>query len=155
MATVATAPSPPPSPPPVVDPGAAIARAYLQAVSGGDGVTAVAGVVDFSEIGCTDRTVWEEDACQRFVFEEKDGKTWFMNAIIELEPGQDWRDSNIENLLPADDMTRVMTDPHYQSTKDLFGYMSTPANGWYSNNEGPGRVKQTLRQYMAAMDTAR
>lgn len=144
-----------PSPPPPVDTGRAIARAYLQAVSGGDGATAVAGVVDFGAIGCTDRTVWEEDGCQQIVFEEKDGKTWFMNAIREVETGQDWRNSNIESLLPADDMTRIMTDPHYQSTQDLFGYMSTPGNGWYSNNEGPGRAKESLREYMAAMDTAR
>lgn len=78
-----------------------------------------------------------------------------VSARSPVETGQDWRDSNIESLLPADDMTRIMTDPHYQSTQDLFGYMSTPGNGWYSNNEGPGRAKESLREYMAAMDTAR
>lgn len=128
----------------------AIAKAYVQAVSDGSGTQSVSGAVDFARNGCTSQTVWEEDKCQAPVFNGKDGKHVLMDAIAPVAHGADWRRSNITTLIPEADMRRIMTDPRYQNTKALFGYMSDPTNNWFLSHAGEGKPKDILRRYMDA-----
>jgi len=128
----------------------AIAKAYVQAISGGSGRTRVSGAIDFRVLGCTAGAVWEEEKCQKRVFNGKDGKTVLMEAISAATAGN-WETSNIKTLIPEDAMRRIMHDVSYAQAKALFDNMSNPNNGWYSYLEGPGQAKAVLRQYMNAM----
>jgi len=127
----------------------AVARAYIQAVTGGDGVKS-AGDIDFDRLGCNSASVWGEDKCQAVVLNSKDGKTFFMEAISPVSASSDWSQSNIYSLLPQDDLKRVLTDPNYSNTRNLFEYMSDPNNNWYSSLSGPGGAKDVFRQYINA-----
>ncbi len=127
-----------------------IARAYLQAISGGDGTKRVPGVIDYDEVGCGPATVWD-DRCQAGVYAGKEGKTIFMEAITPIADGADWRESNIQRLLPEADMRRIMNDSAETQAKQLFQNMSDPGNNWFVEQRGPGKAKNILRRYMNAM----
>src|SRR5262249_2363451 len=127
----------------------AIAKAYVQAISGGSSRTRVSGAIDFLRLGCTAGTVWEEEKCQKSVFNGKDGKTILIEAISPATEGN-WETSNIKTLIPEDVMRRIMHDVSYAQAKDLFANMSNPDNDWYPYLAGPGQAKEVLRQYMNA-----
>ncbi|MDO9105932.1 MAG: hypothetical protein Q7U57_13345 [Methylovulum sp.] len=125
----------------------AIAKAYVQAISGGSGAKRVSGSVDFIALDCKADTVWDEAKCQAAVFNGKDGKTVLMEAITSVADGN-WLASNIKSIIPEDAMTRIMTDPQYAQAKDILINMATPTNGWYDYLEGQGKAKDVLLQYM-------
>jgi hypothetical protein len=126
-----------------------VARAYIQAVTGGDGKKN-AGGVNYDSLGCNSTSVWDEQKCQAAVLNGKDGKTVFMEMISTPSAGDDWRQSNIYSLLPQDDLKRVLTDPSFSDTKTLFLSMSDPNNDWFSSFAGPGGTKDVFRRYIDA-----
>ncbi len=91
----------------------AVAKAYIQAVTNGAGSKIVPGVVDFST--CNSSKQWD-DACQRSVYDWKDGKTLFMESITA---------DNILIMMPKEN-AKIATG------MDIFKYLSTTGNGWYT-----------------------
>jgi hypothetical protein len=130
-----------------IDTEVAVARAYIQAVTGG-AAAKKAGNIDFERMGCGPASVWDEDKCQATVLDGKDGKTLFMEMISPVVASGDWRQSNIYSLLPPADLQRVLSMPGYADTRSLFENMSDPNNDWYTTFAGPGGAKDVLRQYM-------
>lgn len=129
----------------------AIAKAYIQAISGGTGAKRVSGGVDFIALDCKADTVWDEGKCQALVFNGKDGKTVLMEAITPVTGGN-WQASNIKSIIPEDTMARIMTDPQYAQAKDILTNLATPGNGWYDYLEGQGKPKDVLFQYMNSVN---
>jgi hypothetical protein len=128
----------------------AIAKAYVQAISGGGGPKTVSGAVDFTRNGCAPDAVWDTNKCQAAVFNGKDGKTILMETIASVQDPANWRNSNIATLIPEADLRRIMTDARYKNARDLFGYLSDPKNNWYPALAGAGRPKDVLRRYIEA-----
>ncbi|HRX75553.1 MAG TPA: caspase family protein [Hyphomonas sp.] len=123
----------------------AVGKAYFQAISGGGG-SRIAGDVNFFAMGCGPATVWDENSCQAIVADGEDGKTHLMNALSA---------NNIDELLPIADLKRIyadLSDPTYEPTRQMLGYLSAPGNGWYSYLEGPGQAKQLLRDHLKLGD---
>jgi hypothetical protein len=129
---------------------AAIARAYVSAISSGQMARLVPGAVDYNSLGCNPNAVWDEKKCQTAVFNGQDGKTLLMNAITPAAGG-DWRTSNIRSLIPEPAMRRIMTDPRLAQAKEMFGNMSAPGNGWYDGSEKLRQAKDVLHQYMSSV----
>ena len=128
----------------------AIAKAYVQAISGGSGAKQVSGAIDFTALSCTPATVWDEDKCQKPVFNGKDGKTILMEAITVASNG-DWQTSNIKSIIPEEALRRIMTDGSNALALELFGYLSTQNDGWYDYLDGTDKAKEVLRQYMDSL----
>tara|TARA_R110002051_G_scaffold24252_2_gene60357 strand:- start:4019 stop:5953 length:1935 start_codon:yes stop_codon:yes gene_type:complete len=120
-----------------------IAKAYVQAITGGSGPKAN-GIVDFNQLGCGPSRVWDEASCQKIVLDGKDGKSFLMSQI---------RPENLDQLLPRRDLVRIASDPAYKDTWVMLQHLSTPGNGWYTQHEGAGKAKQLLREYLQIWDS--
>ena len=122
-----------------------VARAYLQAVTGGSGPR-VAQSVDYDALGCNPRTVWE-DNCQQAVMNGKDGKTLFMESITPVASSSQWRASNVTQLLPEENLRAAFAN-RLAIAQQLFSSLSTEGNGWFAGMEGDGNAKSILRAYI-------
>lgn len=123
-----------------------VAKAYLQAVTQGNGPRTALSV-NYDALGCNPRTIWA-DNCQQAVLQGKDGKTLFMESITPAPTTAQWRNSNIMELLPEEDLARVFSD-RLSPTQQLLTSLSTQGNGWYGALEGEGNAKAILRAYIA------
>jgi len=129
----------------------AIAKAYIQAISGGTGAKRVSTAIDFTALGCNADTVFEDGKCQASVFNGKDGKTVLLEAITSVSDGN-WHSSNIQSIIPFETMNRILTDPQYVQAKELLGYFSTQNDGWYDYLDGLGKPKDVMFQYINAVN---
>jgi len=120
--------------------GEDIAKAYVQAITGGSKSKA-AGGIDFAALGCEPATVFDEGRCQKIVKDGKDGKTFLMESLTE---------ANVANLLPADDMKRVFGngDASFAPTRMMFFNLSTNGNGLFPGRDGKGKAKAILQAYL-------
>ena len=129
-----------------------IAKAYVQAITDGPGSKS-AGTIDFAQMGCSPATVFDEARCQKAVKDGKDGKTFLMEAITS---------ANIATLVPPNQLKRAndtsperafdnLGDPKFEETRQMFGYLSTKDNGWYSQFEGASKAKGILQRHLEAL----
>ncbi len=134
--------------------GEKVAKAYIDAVTSAASANENRGSVpgiDYAARGCTRNTVWD-DACQRMIYNGIEGKYHLMTSIKPVDSANDWKTSNIQDLVPPNAMKRIMTDPEFNQVKTLFGYMSDPKNNWFSWLGGDGEAKQLLRRYMDSVN---
>lgn len=122
-----------------------VARAYMQAITQGGGSRAALSV-DYDALGCNPRTVWA-DNCQQGVMNGKDGKTLFMESITPVGSGAQWRESNITQLLPEENL-RAAYAGRLVTTQQMLSSLSTQGNGWFAGLEGDGNAKSVLRAYV-------
>jgi len=118
-----------------------IAKAYVQAITGGTG-SKVAGAIDFDALDCTPATVFVENKCPKVLRNGKDGKTFLMESITA---------DTIAVLVPLEDVRRVYSnlyDATYADVRGLLGYLSTQGSGWYSDLDGAGNAKAILQAHL-------
>ncbi|MBK8814547.1 MAG: hypothetical protein IPN42_03115 [Methylococcaceae bacterium] len=116
-----------------------IAKAYVQAVTGGTG-SKVAGTINYVTLGCTPATVFDDNKCQKIVFNGKDGKAILMETITA---------ANVAQLVPLDAVKRAYQyyDPTYDNVRELFNLLSTRGSSWFTELDGNGKTKHILQKH--------
>jgi hypothetical protein len=116
-----------------------IAKAYMTAVTDQTeerSVMTPAGFVDYSS--CSSALRWSE-ACQKSVYNGKDGKTLLMEVL---------NDQNIFALISPESARRA-------NGMDLFANITGPNNGWYEYNQTVKNNKLLLKTFLSRVDSYR
>lgn len=124
-----------------------IARAYVQALTGGAGPK-VAGSIDFAALGCSPEKAFDKDTCEKPVKDGKDGKTFLMTSITA---------KNVAELVPKDDLKRVfknLNDPQYREARKLLIELGAGDDGVFPNLDGNGKAKAILQAHLESIGSA-
>jgi hypothetical protein len=125
----------------------AIARAYVQALTGGSGAKA-AGGINFAALGCTPEKAFDKNSCERPVKDGKDGAAILMESITA---------KNVSALVPADDLKRVFKDldgAKYREARKMLILLSAADDGVFSNLDGNGNAKAILQAQLESIGSA-